>query len=349
MRRKAWKKRLQIPTDNTAGRVGGPLSVSSGPLAIEGQVCPARHGMSGIMRFLDRQDKGVQRSTLIRRAAFVVVLSLSVVLGDFVRALTNGQVDIENTFENVGVFMVVFGPNDLGIPEGTLIDFCSMTLIHERVGLTAGHCTTYADSGVPPFIRPVVSLSPNNPRDPSTWIDVAIQRTHPGWPTCILGEPCPPDGMGGQIPSDTPGLIDVGLLILATPVEGIKPAKLPKVGVFDKNVVAGAPMTVVGYGFTALTPDGSRPPMGDWDGLRRWGTASLENVPNGDWVDFDRAPTGVCFGDSGGPTFFLNHLVAINSDGSEDCASWDHRARVDTDTVLDWIQRVMDENGLHRR
>ena len=60
--------------------------------------------------------------------------------------------------------MVVFGPNDLGVSEGTLIDFCTMTLIHERVGLTAGHCTTYADSAVPSFIRPVVSLSPNNPR-----------------------------------------------------------------------------------------------------------------------------------------------------------------------------------------
>jgi hypothetical protein len=264
-------------------------------------------------------------------------------------ALTNGQIDTENRFKNVGVFMVVFGPNDLDVPEGTVIDFCTMTLIHERVGLTAGHCTTFADSGVPPFIRPVVSLSPNNPRDPSTWIDVAIQRTHPGWPTCVLGEPCPPDGMGGQIPSDTPGLIDVGLLILASAVEEIKPAKLAKVGVLDKNVADGARMTVVGYGVTALTPDGREPPVEEWDGLRRWGTSSLENVPNDDWVDFDGNPVGVCFGDSGGPTFFHNRLVAVSSDGSEDCASFDHRARVDTDTVLDWIESVLIENGLNLR
>jgi hypothetical protein len=300
------------------------------------------------MRFLDRQATGSRRSVRIARAAFLIFLSLSValVVDDRPRAITNGQLDTGNMFENVGVFMVVFGPNDLGVPEGTLIDFCSMTLIHERVGLTAGHCTTYADSGVPPFIRPVVSLSPNTPRDPSTWIDVALQRTHPGWPTCILGEPCPPDGMGGQIPSDTPGLIDVGVLILASRVQGIKPAKLAKVGVFDKNVADGARMTVVGYGVTALTPDGQRPPVEQWDGLRRWGTSSLINVPNQDWVDFGRNPAGVCFGDSGGPTFFHNLLVAVNSDGSEDCASWDHRARVDTRTVLDWIQSVMDENGL---
>jgi hypothetical protein len=194
-----------------------------------------------------------------------------------------------------------------------------------------------------------VSLSPNNPRDPSTWIDVAIQRTHPGWPTCVLGEPCPPDGMGGQIPSDTPGLIDVGLLILASAVEGIKPAKLAKVGVLDKNVADGARMTVVGYGVTALTPDGREPPVEEWDGLRRWGTSSLENVPNDDWVDFDGNPVGVCFGDSGGPTFFHNRLVAVSSDGSEDCASFDHRARVDTDTVLDWIESVLIENGLNLR
>jgi hypothetical protein len=242
--------------------------------------------------------------------------------------------------------MVVFGPNDLGVPEGTLIDFCSMTLIHERVGLTAGHCTTYADSGVPSFIRPVVSFSPNNPRDPSTWIDVAVQRTHPGWPTCVLGEPCPPDGMGGQIPSDTPGLIDVGLLFLASPIRGIKPAKLAKIGEFDKDRY-GVPMTLAGYGFTALTADGQRPSVEEWDGLRRWGTSSLINVANDDWIDFDRNPAGVCYGDSGGPTFFHNRLVAIGSDGSVDCASWDHRTRLDTQTVLDWIRSVIAENNLN--
>ena len=298
------------------------------------------------MRCLDREDS---RSRLIVQSAraALIVLSLALIPGDRARAITNGLIDGENTFENVGVFMVVFGPNDLGVPEGTLIDFCSMTLIHERAALTAGHCTTYADSGVPAFIRPVVSFSPDNPRDGSTWIDVAIQRTHPGWPTCVLGEPCPPDGMGGQIPSDTPGLVDVGLLILASPVPAIKPAKLAHVGMLDKNVAVGTRMTVAGYGVTALTADGTRPPVEDWDGLRRWGTSTLENVPNDDWVDFDRNPMGVCFGDSGGPTFFHNRLVAINSDGSEDCASWDHRARVDTRTVLEWIQRVMVENGLN--
>jgi hypothetical protein len=153
------------------------------------------------MRFPERQNTGLQRTVPIARAAlFMIVLALGLLLGDRVRAITNGLIDTENTFENVGVFMVVFGPNDLGVPEGTLIDFCTMTIIHERVGLTAGHCTTYADSGVPSFIRPVVSLSPNNPRDPSAWIDVAIQRTHPNWPTCVLGEPCPPDGMGDRSP-----------------------------------------------------------------------------------------------------------------------------------------------------
>jgi hypothetical protein len=298
------------------------------------------------MRFLLRPDSSSPRTVLIARAAFLTVVCCGLVWNGRARAITNGEIDTANTFENVGVFMVVFGPNDLGVPEGALIDFCSMTLIHERVGLTAGHCTTYADSGVPSFIRPVVSLSPNNPRDPATWIEVAIQKTHPGWPTCVLGEPCPPDGMGGQIPSDTPGLIDVGLLIFASPVQGIKPAKLAKIGVFEKNLY-GIPMTLVGYGFTALTPDGQKPPVEEWDGFRRWGTSSLINVPNDDWVDFDRNPAGVCYGDSGGPTFFRNRLVAIGSDGSIDCASWDHRTRVDTHTVLDWIDSVMAANGLN--
>ena len=75
----------------------------------------------------------------------------------------------------------------------------------------------------------------------------------------------------------------------------------------------------------------------------------MQGVPNDDWVDFDRNPMGVCFGDSGGPTFFHDRLVAVSSDGSRDCASWDHRARVDTETVQDWIESVMNEHGLLSR
>lgn len=90
-----------------------------------------------------------------------------------------------NRFANVGVLLVWVDPNPFGVPE-SLLGFCSGVLVHERVFLTAGHCTGPAAFGTPPFLRVSVSFAASNPLDQATWIAVEQQVTHPSVP------PCPP-------------------------------------------------------------------------------------------------------------------------------------------------------------
>jgi hypothetical protein len=118
-------------------------------------------------------------------------------------------------------------------------------------------------------------------------------------------------------------------------VKGIKPAKLGH-GELDGDVL-GVAMTVVGYGATSGPVSEAT-----FSGIRRFGTSTVDAVIDAQWVTFNRDPVRICAGDSGGPTFYRNRLVAIVSDGHEDCASADVRARVDSALVREWIKATID-------
>jgi hypothetical protein len=308
---------------------------------------------------------------MMTRLACVTVLSLAVLLGVRARAifteesvetsasaLINGTVDVDNDFNAVGAVMItVRADNPFGLPEGAIIAMCTGTLIHERVFLTAGHCTAQGVIGAgsppmaawPPFIRPVVSFSPLTPADMATWHDISLMTIHPSFicndpsgfpPTCCdpSTDNCPP---GAPIPRPRP-FHDVGLMILAEPVTDIKPAKLGKNGVLEKPGAQGESMIVVGYGLTSF-------PVGDF-GHRRYGPSTfigLMTELNREefFAKFSIDQAHVCYGDSGGPTFFHNRVVALGADGSDDCMSWDTRSRVDNAVVGDWIDSVI--NGLY--
>jgi len=57
----------------------------------------------------------------------------------------------------------------------------------------------------------------------------------------------------------------------------------------------------------------------------------------------NRDAVGVCYGDSGAPTFFNGRVVAVASDGALDCVSADNRARVDSKEVRTWIKSQVDQ------
>jgi Trypsin len=225
------------------------------------------------------------------------------------------------------------------------------------VVLTAGHCVApgVAFPGIPAwprFIRPVVSFSHDNPRDMSTWIDVEVMYIHPSFPcreaplTYCSGfpnQPCPVDASGQQVPSLEPWF-DVGVMVLARPVAGIKVAKIAQPGFLGKNVAQGARMTMVGYGETVAPPDAERH-FELWDGLRRFGSSTMRDPYNAEWARFNLDPSGTCWGDSGGPTFFLNRIVAVMSDGGLSCDDHDHRAHVNAPVVLDWIESLIASLG----
>ena len=265
------------------------------------------------------------------------------------RPIPTGVVDTFNLFANVGAMIVVAGPNDFGIPEGILA-FCSGTLIHPRVFMTAGHCTGPSSfAPLPPFIQVFVSLSPNA-LDRSTWRATIEHVTHPSIP------PCPPPFGCDPTTEDIfhaldPGISDLGLILLSEPVRGIRPAPLGSSNVLESRAATRRPMLFVGYGFRELGPDGEIPPPSEWDGWRRIHASRIERVVDETWASWT-LPSQVCFGDSGGPTFlhedplrrpFDVSLVAVASDGGIDCIRRDDRARVDSSAVQEWIASTIEQ------
>ena len=257
---------------------------------------------------------------------------------------TKSVVDFLNLFPNVGALIISVEPNEFGVPPG-IVAFCSGTLVHERAFLTAGHCTGPGSfAPLPPFIKVFVSLSPNALAR-STWIPVVEQITHPSIPPCPPPLGCDPTTQDVFHAPD-PGISDVGLALLAERVRGIRPARLGPLNALLGRSASRLPMIVVGYGFPRLGPEGEVPPASEWDGWRRIKASRLDQVIDDTWASWE-LPSQVCFGDSGGPTFFNAHpltgplemsLVAVASDGGIDCVSPDYRARVDTSPVQQWIR-----------
>jgi hypothetical protein len=90
------------------------------------------------------------------------------------QAITDAKAeDTHNKYKNVGTFIVIRGPNPIGLPPDIAATVTAV-LIHERVLLSAGHFVARAynnGNGIPFFTRVVVSFSPNA-LDESTWIDI---------------------------------------------------------------------------------------------------------------------------------------------------------------------------------
>lgn len=266
------------------------------------------------------------------------------------RTPVQGVVDVLNLFPQVGALLIVGLPNDVGFPVG-IVAFSSGTLIHERAFLTAGHFTGPASfAPLPPFIKAFVSLSPNA-LDPSTWRPVIEQVTHPSIPPCPPPLGCDPTTQDVFHAPD-PGISDIGLAFLAEPVRGIRPAGLAVPGALESRTATRIPMLFAGYGVTELGPGGEIPPPSEWDGWRRIKASKMDQVVDDTWASWE-LPSRVCFGDSGGPTFFNAHpvtrpfdasLVAVASDGGIDCLKPDYRARVDTAAVQRWINETIQQH-----
>jgi len=261
--------------------------------------------------------------------------------------VTSGQADVSNRFANVGVLLVWVDPNPFGVPEG-LLGFCSGVLVHERVFLTAGHCTGPAAFGTPPFFRVSVSFAPSNALDQTTWIPVEQQITHPSVPPCPPPTLCDPTTTPVFAAGD-PAITDLGLVVLKMPAVGIEPADLAAAGTLERREAVEVPMTFVGYGFSSRAADGGLNPLSEWPGVRHFGNSLLHAVLNEVWAAWS-LPGLVCQGDSGGPTFVdadpdgdpkRDKLVAIASDGGTECGNKDLRTRVDTVAVRHWIKETI--------
>lgn len=215
-------------------------------------------------------------------------------------AINWGYAD-EGRHPNVGAMMGYFDDWDIWLP------MCSGTLIHERIFLTAGHCTS---GEFPDYIRVSFDEDPTTlPED--QLLKVVAVITHPQY-----------DAFRPRSNNH-----DVGALILEDAVEDIEPAVVANVGFLDELREAGllrqgkeeADFTVVGYGGTLLWP----PPGIMWEDKRKY-TYSEYLALLKSWLVLSQNQAtddgGSCYGDSGGPAFWEDPelgdiLVALTSWG----------------------------------
>jgi hypothetical protein len=245
-------------------------------------------------------------------------------------AITWGQPDTEHT--NVGGLMI-------SVPGVGLYPTCSGTLVHERVFLTAGHCTEsvkerLSDGRVEAVY---VSFDQDVTASDVELLEVAEIITHPDY---------------NWGPTSNP--YDVGALTLAEPVTDIEPATLPTEGFLDNLREEGklnqgkekAKFTLVGYGGTLDWP----PPDIYYEDQRQYAVSEYRALLKA-WLRMSQNQAtgdgGTCYGDSGGPAFWepddeTRVLVGITSWGDAVCVASAFNYRVDIPETLDFIDYVID-------
>ncbi len=239
-------------------------------------------------------------------------------------AITFGFVDSNNTFSNVGAF-IVKSPT-----TGNIFPICSGTLIAPKVFLTASHCTAFFEQDLVPrgftaFVSFDGSIGFGSQTSKQTkLIAVTNVVTNPAF---------------NQAQSDSG---DIGALILATTPKGLPAATLPSCGLFDQlsaqNGLKDAVFTAVGYGLQNRVVGGGVPFFQDLNPIPRMFAFSSFDALNGGYIRLSQNPAtgdgGTCFGDSGGPNFFnLNGqqlLGAITITGDAVCQATNVDYRLDT-------------------
>lgn len=261
-------------------------------------------------------------------ALMVVGLALAVWAAPAL-AITWGQPDTDNVYRNVGAFMI-------NSPTYGWYPICTGTLVHERVFLTAGHCTDYVE-----YLLAIGRIGPGDVAvsfdyDPLTKgakrLPVAQVITHPDY---YWGPQSDPH--------------DVGALVLERRVRNIAPAALPAPGFLnqldDEGTLKGATFLVAGYGGTLSWP----PPEITYEDKRQYAYSEFRALTAA-WLRMSQQGAtddgGTCYGDSGGPAFWVGPdgslvLVGITSWGDAQCVSSGFDYRVDTPQTLDFVYSVI--------
>ncbi len=269
----------------------------------------------------------------MKRVTGLVILMGTLIIGVLLftspraKAITYGFVDSNNTYSNVGAFIVK------SATTGNIYPICSGTMITSDVFLTASHCTAYYNQELAPRgYTAYVSLDASIPfgdltSNKTKLLAVSYVVTNPNY---------------NQSQSDSG---DIGALILENSVSGVTPATLPTCGLLDQlvaqNGLKDAVFTAVGYGVQNRVVGGGVPYYQDLNPIPRMYAFSSFNSLNGGYIRLSQNPStgngGTCYGDSGGPNFLnvsgQQILAAITITGDAVCRSTNVDYRTDTSSA----------------
>ena len=223
-------------------------------------------------------------------------------------AISYGQVDSANQYPSTGALIEQFS-------SGKFVA-CSGTLVSTTVFLTAAHCV---DEGQPVWVS--FDLHVNEPVTAQTNTIYSGTAHHPAGSYC--------KGCGQSDP------LDVAVVVLDQVVHGIAPAHLPTQNLLSgmsNQALKSATFVAAGYGTVRDVKQKAGQSL-YWDPTRRYASQTVHSLEPA-WLNLSMNVStgngGTCYGDSGGPHFLGNVVVAVTVTGDANCKATDKDYRIDT-------------------